>query len=158
MPAPDSTDDCSVKAPSVEPNHLRSRKKSQVRLGDGDRGLRAQRLVGGEEQRELVFERDGERVDRARSDVHVPRAGSTGASTHRRPATTRADARAMATACRATRTAASAVTSRDDAKPQAPSASTRTPKPKLSERSTASTTPVATWIASREVSTTRTSA
>ena len=38
----------------------------EVCLGDGDLGLGTQGLVGGDEQAELVLERDRERVDLAR--------------------------------------------------------------------------------------------
>ena len=65
MPAPDSTTDCSVTGAFRRAEPLVLAEEVEVRLGDGDLGLRAQRLVGGEEQGELVFERDRERVDRA---------------------------------------------------------------------------------------------
>ena len=84
-------------------------------------GSRAQRLVGGDEQRELVLERDGERVDLARPTSTCRARAATGASSTAGPATS-AEALAMATASRATRTASSAVTSREEAKPHAPSA------------------------------------
>jgi hypothetical protein len=59
------------------------------------------------------------------------------------------DARAIATACRATRSAASGVTSLVAANPHAPSAITRTPMPNEEAESTPSTTPFRTdrrWV------------
>ncbi len=93
----------------------------------------------------------------AHGPVHSPRAGATGVSSTAGPATM-AEAFAMATASRPTRSASAAVTMRDEAKPHAPLQMARTPTPKLSECSTASTTPEATCSSSRDESTMRTSA
>ena len=89
--------------------------------------------------------------------VHWPLAVATGVSSTAGPATIEL-ALAMATASRAIRSASPVVTRRDEAKPHAPLQIARTPNPKLSVRSIASTTPDATWTSSREESTTRTSA
>ena len=72
-----------------------------MRVGDGDGGLRAHGLVGGDEQASLSSS-GTENGSISHGPLHVPTAGATGASCTGGPATI-ADARAIATACRAVR-------------------------------------------------------
>jgi hypothetical protein len=75
MPAPDSTQDCSVNAPSVEPNHLRNRWKPQCALVIVTSAARAA-LRRPHEQRELVLERHGEGIDGDYSDADAEGVGA----------------------------------------------------------------------------------
>ena len=93
----------------------------------------------------------------ATGERHVAVTGFTGASR----AASRlmsADARATSTARAATRSASAAVTTGDAAKPHAPSAIARTPKPNESTRSTFSSAPFFTCASSTSRRTKRTSA
>ena len=87
---------------------------------DEPRALHGERrLIGGEQQRDLVFDRDAERID---LDGTLPRSVATagaGASTTGRTSAERL-ARACATACFATRVTSSFVRSRLAAKPHEP--------------------------------------